>query len=198
MSAMADNPVENPHPDHLPELIDSTSAGPQAVGLSAERLVPVPLEQVRDALRPAEPEDLNEAMVSLIRQESLRTMFLAYLRDNSERYREAMRRVDELQERLHRDQRDSLEELARHRLDALQRLTDEQLRHAETRRDLINVLARNAGQILLQILGSCFLGWGLSEIGKTWAAAAYIPIGLVMITFGALPLIRIPWRRGGG
>jgi hypothetical protein len=203
VSPNADEPSESPHASrsesqHLPELADKTGAGTQERGESAERLVPVPLDQARDALRPPEPEDLNEALVSLIRNEAIRSVVLAYLRDNGERYDQAIRRGDDLQERLLIEQRESQERLAREKLDCKENLGREQQAHAVTKRDLTHASTRTTGQTLLQLLGGGFFAWGLTEIGKSWAAAVYIGIGLVMIVIGCLPIITIPWWRRTG
>lgn len=161
---------EEPQSERLPELVDVTTAGRQE---PAERLVPVSPDQARDGLRPLAPEDVNEALVSLIKQEGLRSMFLSYLRDNSQRLEQAIRRGDEFQERFAR----------------------ERGTHDVTRNDLKHASTRTAGQTLLQILGGGFFAWGLSEIGKGWGSAAFIGIGLAMVIVGCLPIITIPWAR---
>ena len=122
--------------ERLPELVNMGRAGAQGAGPSADRLVPVPLDQARDALRLPEPEDLNEALVHLIRNETIRSVVLALLRDNSQRYDQAIRRGDDLQERLLFEQRECQERLGRERLDCKEKLSHEQQAHAVTKRDL--------------------------------------------------------------
>jgi F0F1-type ATP synthase assembly protein I len=122
-------------------------------------------------------------------------MFLAYLRDNRERYNEAVRRGDDLQERLTREQRECLERLNREQREAQDKLAREERDHAVTKTNLTNAGTRTAAQMLLQILGGAVFGWGLSEMSKTWAALLYLVIAVVLIAIGCMPIVTIPWWR---
>jgi hypothetical protein len=187
---------ESQPPERLPELADPVRAGDQSAGEQAADLLPVPFDQARDALRSPRAEEVIAAASNLVRGETVREVVRALLAEYSERYREAVDRADDLNERLLREQRECLERLARERLECQEKLAREQQDHAVTKTNLTHAGTRTAGQILLQILGGGFFGWGVSAIDKSWAGLAYIVIALVMIGIGSLPILTIPWWRG--
>jgi hypothetical protein len=191
-------PEERPQPEQPPELVDPVNARDQSAGDRRDDLLPMAFVQGRDALRNPSPEEVLAAVSNLVRGGAARDVVRALLRDYGERYREVLDRADELQERLLREQREGLERLTREQLAAQERLGREQQEHAVTKERLQHAGTRTAGQTLLQILGGGFLGWGLSVIDTSWSGAAYIGIALVMITLGCLPVLTIPWWRGGG
>jgi hypothetical protein len=160
---------------------EEATASDQSRATTTAPAIPVDLARVQHGIAPASIEDLAESLAGLVRAAPgaavIRSMTLIGVeqlereRERTERERE---RADDLQHRFGQEQQD----------------------HAVTKNDLKHAGERTAAQQMLQIVGSAFIGFGLSELITTWWGASYLVIGTAMATVGSLPIIMLlPWLR---
>jgi len=154
-------------PDEFPlQPAEVRTEGQQQAGGAVEELIPA--KRIGEGLRPTMIEEVADAIAETL---PARAVFGALGREANRRLDAAQGRGDRLQEELMR------EKVAHAR-------TDERLRTGQM---------QSGAQLLLQIVGSVALGYGLArlETAATWAALAWCVSGLIIAVFGCWPIISL-------